>query len=98
MVVKYKPQILMGVPTLFEALLEQWDNEDIKLDFIKCALVGGDTLKKGLRDRINKFFKKHGAKITVCAGYGLSEAVCGVVLGNPSYQKAFLHFLNEISL
>lgn len=87
MVVKYKPQILMGVPTLFEALLEQWDNEDIKLDFIKCALVGGDTLKKGLRDRINKFFKKHGAKITVCAGYGLSEAVCGVVLGNPSYQK-----------
>ncbi|MBE5806566.1 MAG: acyl--CoA ligase [Clostridiales bacterium] len=87
MIVKYKPQILMGVPTLFESLLEEWDNDDIKLDFIKCALVGGDTLKAGLRENINKFFKKHNAKITVCAGYGLSEAVCGVVLGNPSYQK-----------
>lgn len=87
MVIKYKPQILMGVPTLFESLLSEWDDDDIKLDFIKCALVGGDTLKQGLRDKINKFFKKHGAKITVTAGYGLSEAVCGVALGDPSNQK-----------
>ena len=87
MVIKYKPQILMGVPTLFESLLSEWDDDDIKLDFIKCALVGGDTLKQGLRDKINKFFKKHGAKITVTAGYGLSEAVCGVALGDQSNQK-----------
>ena len=87
MVIKYKPQILMGVPTLFESLLSEWDNDEIKLDFLKCALVGGDTLKQGLRERINKFFKNHGATITVTAGYGLSEAVCGVALGDPKNQK-----------
>lgn len=87
MIIKFKPQILMGVPTLFESLLNEYDNDNIKLDFLKCVLVGGDTLKKGLRDKLNKFLKKHGANITVTAGYGLSEAVCGVALGDPSNQK-----------
>lgn len=86
MIKKYKPQILMGVPTLFEALLTGW-NSDMKLDFLKCVLVGGDTLKEGLRDKINKFLKEHGANIKVSAGYGLSEAVCGVSLEDPINQK-----------
>lgn len=86
MIKKYKPQILMGVPTLFESLLSEL-NDDISLDFLKCVLVGGDTLKKGLHDKINKFLKKHGARIKVSAGYGLSEAVCGVSLGDPKNQK-----------
>lgn len=87
MIIKYKPQILMGVPTLFESLLEDWKKKDVNLGFIKCVLVGGDTLKMELRKRINSFLKEHGAKISVCAGYGLSEAVCGVSLGDPSNQK-----------
>ena len=87
MIKKYKPQILMGVPTLFESLLKEW-KEDIDLNFLKCVLVGGDTLKKGLRDKINKFLKEHNANIKVSAGYGLSEAVCGVSLGDPKKQKA----------
>lgn len=86
MIKKYKPQILMGVPTLFESLLSEWQ-EDISLDFLKCILVGGDTLKKDLQDKLNKFLKKHGANIKVSAGYGLSEAVCGVSLGDPKKQK-----------
>ena len=86
MIKKYKPQILMGVPTLFETLLKEW-NEDIDLDFLKCVLVGGDTLKKGLRNEMNKFLKKHNANIKVSAGYGLSEAVCGVSLGDPKKQR-----------
>lgn len=87
MLEKYKPQILMGVPTLFESLISEWDNKSTKLDFIKCILVGGDTLKAGLRDQINEFLEKNGATIKVCAGYGLSEAVCGVALGDPSNSK-----------
>ena len=86
MIKKYKPEILMGVPTLFESLLSEL-SDDVSLEFLKCVLVGGDTLKKGLRDRINKFLKKHGAKIKVSAGYGLSEAVCGVSLGDPKNQR-----------
>ena len=87
MIIKYKPQILMGVPTLFESLLAEWKDKDTNLDFLKCILVGGDVLKDDLRKRINSFLKKHHAKIKVCAGYGLSEAVCGVSLGDPVNQK-----------
>lgn len=84
MIVKYKPQILMGVPTLFESLISEWKNTDIKLDFLKCVLVGGDTLKSSLRKQINEFLANNGATIQVCTGYGLSEAVCGVALGDPA--------------
>ena len=84
MIVEYKPQILMGVPTLFESLINEWNYKSTKLDFIKCILIGGDALKPGLRDQINEFLEKNGATIKVCAGYGLSEAVCGVALGDPS--------------
>lgn len=87
MVVKYKPQILMGVPTLFESLLMEWQGKNIDLSFLKCILVGGDVLKDDLRNKINKFLKKNNANIKVCAGYGLSEAVCGVALGDPVNQK-----------
>jgi len=87
MVAKYKPQILMGVPTLFESLLMEWQGKNIDLSFLKCILVGGDVLKDDLRNRINKFLKKNNANIKVCAGYGLSEAVCGVALGDPTNQK-----------
>lgn len=89
MIVRYKPQILMGVPTLFESLITEWNSQDRteKLDFLKCVLVGGDALKSGLRAEINKFLADNGATIQVCAGYGLSEAVCGVALGDPSNIK-----------
>lgn len=87
MVIKYKPQILMGVPTLFESLISEWKNKKVKLDFIKCVLVGGDTLKMSLRNQINEFLKENGANIEVCTGYGLSEAVCGVALGDPRNIK-----------
>lgn len=87
MIIKYKPQILMGVPSLFESLLKEWGNRKVNLDFIKCILVGGDVLKQDLRKRINSFLKENNAKISVSAGYGLSEAVCGVALGHPTFQK-----------
>lgn len=89
MIVRYKPQILMGVPTLFESLITEWNSQDRTetLDFLKCVLVGGDVLKNSLRKDINEFLEKNGANIQVCTGYGLSEAVCGVALGDPSNIK-----------
>lgn len=86
MIIKYRPQILMGVPTLFESLISEW-NKNTKLDFVKCVLVGGDTLKSSLRNQINEFLENNGANIKVCTGYGLSEAVCGVALGDPGLLR-----------
>ena len=87
MIEEYKPQILMGVPSLFDRLVNEWEECNINLDFLKCILIGGDVLKQNLRKRINKFLKEHNASIKVCTGYGLTECVCGVILGNPLTQK-----------
>ena len=87
MIVKYKPQIISGVPTLFESLLKEWNYQKENLNFLKCAFVAGDTLKPALRDRINSFLQKHNANIRVTEGYGLSEAVAGVVQGMQSIEK-----------
>lgn len=78
---KYKPQVLTGVPTLFESILKEWNEPNLKLNFLKSALVGGDSLKPSLRERINDFFKQHESDVKVIEGYGLTEAVCGVVQG-----------------
>lgn len=81
MIKKYKPQVLTGVPTLFESILKEWNEPNLKLDFLKAALVGGDSLKPSLRERINIFFKQHESDVKVIEGYGCTEAVCGVVQG-----------------
>lgn len=81
MIIKYKPQVLPGVPSLIESLLREWPKSKADLSFIKCIIIGGDLLKPSLKKRIDDFLKQHGATVGITQGYGLSEAVCGVTLG-----------------
>ena len=46
---------------------------------MKYALSGGDILKKSLEDRINDFFLAHNSKVKISCGFGMSEALTGVV-------------------
>lgn len=81
MIKKYRPQVLAGVPTLFEAVLKEWNSPNYKLDFIKSVCAAGDALNPNLRNRINEFLKEHDCDCKVLEGYGLTEAVGGVVQG-----------------
>lgn len=87
MIVKYKPQILMGVPSLFESIVTEWKNKKIDLSFVKCVMIGGDVLKPDLRKKLNSFLRKNNASIKAIDGYGLSEAVCGVAIGKVELPK-----------
>lgn len=78
-ITKNKPNIVFGVPTLYEGLLKS-DNSDLDLSFLKYAICGGDSLSGSLQVRINEYFKKHNAKITVSQGYGMTECLAGVVI------------------
>ena len=86
-IIKYKPQMIAGVPTIFESVLEAWNKPNIKLDFLKCVLVAGDTLKPSLREKINIFLANHNSNIRVIEGYGLSECSGGVVHGINKVEK-----------
>ena len=73
-----KPNFIVGVPTLYEALI----NTRLKssdLECVKAAICGGDALNQTLRDKVNKFLKEHGSDAKIRVGYGLTEgsgAVC----------------------
>ena len=70
---KYKPNVLVGVPTLFEALLINEGFKGMNLSYLKCVISGGDTLSISLKRKIDNFLHEHGANIQVREGYGLTE-------------------------
>ncbi len=75
---KYRPNILVGVPTLWEAMLNNKRFEDVDLSPLKYMISGGDSLTLGMENKINNFLHIHGARIDVTKGYGMTESVAAV--------------------
>ena len=76
---KYKPTIIPGVPTLFEALIKNKHMEDIDMSNVKYVVSGGDTLNEERSKEVNKFLKKHLCKHEIVQGYGLTETSGGCI-------------------
>ena len=75
---KHKPTVLLGVPTLFEALTTNERMKGVSLTQLKYVIGGGDTLNKNRVNKINEFLHEHGAKTNLIQGYGMTEAVAAV--------------------
>jgi long-chain acyl-CoA synthetase len=84
----YEPNIIAGVPTLYEALLKNKSMIGYKMPYLKCAISGGDSLSIELKKKIDEFFKSHGADIQIREGYGLTECVTGSCLTPEHYYRA----------
>ena len=76
---KYKPTIIAGVPTLFEALLSNKHMDDIDLSDVKYVVSGGDSLNEERNKRLNDFLKDHKCKHGVVQGYGMTETSGGCI-------------------
>lgn len=84
---KYKPAFLVGVPTMYEALV---NNKPIKkkyLSSVTTVISGGDILNPVLRKRINEYLAKHGSDAQVRVGYGLTESTAASCLTPRFYYK-----------
>lgn len=77
---KYKPTMLFGVPTLYEALINVNEADKLDLSFLKYAVSGGDTLPKPLEERVNEFFATHNSDVRICEGYGMTEGLAALSL------------------
>lgn len=84
---KYKPNILLGVPTLYEALLKNKKIEKMDLSYLKIIISGGDSISLGLKTKVDDFLHKHGANIQIREGYGLTECLAGTCLTPPTMYK-----------
>ena len=76
----YKPNVVVGVPTLYEALLKNPRMGKLDLSFLKCCISGGDSLSTSLKEKIDNFLHERGANIQIRQGYGLTECICGTCL------------------
>ena len=70
---KYEPNVIVGVPTLFEAILNNKNFKHMKLDYVTCVISGGDSLSVGLKTKFDEWLNKHGSNTTIREGYGLTE-------------------------
>lgn len=84
---KYKPNIIAGVPTLYETLLKNKNLDGYDLSFLKCVISGGDSLSISLKEKVDTFLKEHGANIQIREGYGLTECVTGSCLTPMNYYR-----------
>ncbi len=85
---KTRPTCVLGVPTLFEALIKSKNEKKLDLSFLKYVISGGDLLPKNLEDKINKYLKDHNSKAIITQGYGLSEALACVTMAHDHINKS----------
>ncbi len=87
LIAKKKPQVIAGVPTLYEALRREKKMKGVDLSCLQGAFCGGDALPLSLKKSFDEFLREHGATITLKEGYGLTETVTACVVTPPLTEK-----------
>ena len=85
---KKKPTCVLGVPTLYEALMNCNNVKNLDLSNLRYVVSGGDILPKSLENRMNEYLKKHNSPGKITQGYGLSEALAAVCLACDDVNKS----------
>jgi len=74
-----RPSLLVGVPTLFDALSRDPSLQHADLSCLKATFSGADTLPRPVKERFEKLVKARGGHVQLLEGYGLTEAVSGIM-------------------
>ena len=73
-----KPNLIFGVPTLYEALNRNPNFQNTDLSFLKAAFCGADTLPRTTKEKFEEICRNNGSNVQLREGYGLTEAVTGI--------------------
>ncbi|NOY22544.1 MAG: long-chain fatty acid--CoA ligase, partial [Acidobacteria bacterium] len=76
---KKRPNFLVGVPTLFEALSRNPVFQKTDLSCLKAVFSGADTLPRPVKERFDAVVKAGGGTAELQEGYGLTEAVTAIM-------------------
>lgn len=74
-----KPNILVGVPTLFDALAKDPSLAKSDLSCLRACFSGADTLPRPVKERFEQLVAARGGKVRLLEGYGLTEAVTAIM-------------------
>lgn len=87
LITKYKPTVIPGVPTLFEAMIKNKNMSKVDFSNVKYVVSGGDTLPAEKNEEVNIFLKQHNFKKTIVQGYGMTETSGGCVFATDGADK-----------
>ena len=85
---KQKPNLIPGVPTLFEALLRADNLAGADLSYLKGIFSGGDSLSPELKKKVDAFLKAHNCSEQIREGYGTTECVTASCLTPKDYARS----------
>ena len=85
---KYEPNFVIGVPTLFEAMMNNKNFDRLDLSYLKAVISGGDSLPFELKQRFDEWLNKHKATCGIREGYGLTECCAASCLTHVGNYKA----------
>jgi len=72
---KFKPDVLIGMPTFTYHLLHQAAEEGAHCENLRCIVLAGEKVSDGLRPKLRDLASELGArKVDVLATYGFTEA------------------------
>lgn len=84
---KHRPNIILGVPALFEAMLANKKIREMDLSCIEMTICGGDTVTTKLKDEVDELVRKNGGRAEIQRGYGLTEYLAGAIFTPREHQK-----------
>jgi long-chain acyl-CoA synthetase len=76
---KKRPNIIAGVPTLYDALAKNEVFRNTDLSCLKTTSCGADSLPRSVKENFEETVRKQGGGVQLVEGYGLTEAVTGIM-------------------
>jgi len=74
-----RPSLLVGVPTLYDALSKDPSLAKSDLSCLRACFSGADTLPRQVKERFEALVAAHGGTVKLLEGYGLTEAVTAIM-------------------
>ena len=73
LLLKYKPEIMFGVPAHYQQLAADPKVQKKDLSFIHNYAAGGDAISLGAEKTVNEFLASHNVEYPMAKGYGMTE-------------------------
>jgi len=87
LIVKYRPTVLTGVPTLYDAMMNNPGMKHVSLSCLKYIISGGDSLTVAMFKKLNQFLEEHDANVKVLQGYGMTESLAATAVSHGDAYK-----------
>jgi long-chain acyl-CoA synthetase len=74
-----RPSVVVGVPTLYDALSRSRVLRRSDLSCLRAAFCGADTLPRTVKEAFEDLVRERGGDVRIREGYGLTEAVTAIM-------------------